>query len=73
MCRHKSVVVPVHAPVSALAHRGALGVDAQLRQLQKPAAGKRPAPPSLVRSLLLPASLPAYLMYALLPTLLRLP
>lgn len=31
------------------------------------------APPSLARSLLLPASLPANVTYALLPTLLRLP
>ena len=36
-----AVIVPVHAPIPALAHRGAVGVDAQLRELQEPAAGKR--------------------------------
>ena len=39
----QAVIVPVHTPISALAHGGAVGVDAQLRELQEPAAGKRSA------------------------------
>ena len=38
----QNVIAPVHAPISALAHRDAVGVDAQLRELQEAAAGERP-------------------------------